>query len=326
MALCSISGLSVKGVVTLSPSNEEDNFDLPFLSDEEKRALVNHTGIRYRRKVHQDERVSDYLEQGIEALVNLVQWNIADIDVLVCVSQPKETQIPSISNQLHGKLNLKNEAMCFDINSGCSGYPYGLHVVGAMLKTLNKPSAKALLCVGDFSSQLIEENDKSTVPIFSDAVSVSAIEVDESIKHISYFNLETIGKGQKAITMENNYMRLNGIDVFSYAVQFVPQHIKKLLEYSNNESTLPEVFILHQANKLINDSIVKRIGIDAELAPSTLYDFGNTASASIPLTLGKFCEKQQIQTAVLCGFGVGFSIGSALVHLPQNFAYLHINT
>ncbi len=288
MALSSISGLSIKGIVTLTPSSKEDNLNLPFLSDDEKKALINHTGIRYRRKANPDECINDYFERGITALSKLVDWNIKDIDVLICVSQPKETQIPSISNQLHGNLNLKSEAMCFDINSGCSGYPYGLHAVGAMLKTINKPNVKAFLCIGDFSSQLIEANDKSTIPIFSDAVSVSAIELDESNKNVSYFHLETLGKGQHAITMNNGYMRLNGIDVFNYAVQYVPQHIKELLEYSDSKSPSPEAYILHQANKLINDSIVKRIGISAELAPSTLYDYGNTASASIPITLGSF--------------------------------------
>ena len=110
-------------------------------------------------------------------------------------------------------------------------------------------------------------------------------------------------------------MRLNGIDVFNYSYKIVPKHVNDLLQHAKNTSA--DVYIFHQANKIINDSISKKLGLTAQVVPSTLYQYGNTASASIPLTLHQYLQTSisQNQIAVLCGFGVGFSVASALVHL-----------
>lgn len=319
MALSSINGLFVKGIVSVLAQNQQDNQSLTLVTPEERIALVNHTGIRFRRVAKSGDTIQAYFTEGIKTLLPAIKWEIDEIDILLCVSQPKETQIPSISNQIHGELCFKQQVLCFDINSGCSGYPYGIHTIASLLKSLNKKNAKGILCVGDLSTQLINPTDKSTVPIFSDVVSVTALEIDTDKPETSYFNLETLGAGQKAIYAQNGVMHLNGIDVFNYAVQYVPNHIKKLMDYAGHPMSFPNAYVLHQANKLINDAIVKRIGVDAALAPTTLYEYGNSASASIPLTLGKFCETTKVDTALLCGFGVGFSIASALVHLSANF-------
>ena len=188
------------------------------------------------------------------------------------------------------------------------------------------------MCCGDISSLLVQ-NDKTTTPIFSDAISVTALEFDNLHKEnplVSYFNLETLGSGHTAIRSdfdENNreVMRLNGIEVFNYSVQFVPRHIKSLL--SEIEGLEIPVVVLHQANKLINDAIAKRIPLPDAAFPSTLYQYGNTASASIPITLVDYLStlspKQFPKHALLSGFGVGFSMGSAVVPISSD---LNINT
>jgi len=68
---------------------------------------------------------------------------------------------------------------------------------------------------------------------------------------------------------------------------------------------------------MINDTIARKAGFGAERLPSSLERYGNTSSASIPVTL---CANAQAfsgkrNDVLLCGFGVGLSWGSALVSL-----------
>jgi 3-oxoacyl-[acyl-carrier-protein] synthase III len=84
--------------------------------------------------------------------------------------------------------------------------------------------------------------------------------------------------------------------------------------------TSADVYILHQANKIINEAIAKRAGIANQVVPSTLYHFGNTASASIPLTLQQYLQESNLQNqwVLMCGFGVGFSVASVLTYISSN--------
>jgi 3-oxoacyl-[acyl-carrier-protein] synthase-3 len=325
MALAKISGIDIKGIIMVLPKHQESNMDLDVIAPDKRASLIEHTGIKFRNKALKQTTVKNLFAKGIETIIDQLKWEKNEVDVIVCVTQTAMISIPSVSNQLHGQLEFGNHTMCYDINSGCSGYVYGLHTIGTLLNSIDKKNARALLCCGDVSSQLIDENDVTTRPIFSDAISITAIEKTDSNNEWA-FNLETNGKGEKAIyTDELNgnqpVMKLNGIDVFSYTLSMVPNNINTLLNFASKDISYPELFVLHQANKLINESVRKKLNIPVEKAPSTLYEYGNTASASIPLTLGLNKAKIIDGNVLLCGFGVGFSVASALVNINANFHF-----
>jgi 3-oxoacyl-[acyl-carrier-protein] synthase-3 len=321
MAITKHQGIKIEGIVNVIPENIIDNLNFTLIDILSIEKLIEHTGIRYRRISKLP--VKSLFTKGIEEILELTNWGLEDIDVLICVTQTHETSIPSIACQLHGELNFEQHTLCYDINSGCSGYIYGLQTISSILASINKSKTRALLCCGDVSTHLLSENDSSTQPIFSDAISVTAIEYDFNDSDTNaYFNLETIGKGQKAIYTEVNddnkkIMRLNGIDVFAYSVKYVPQNIKTLFEAAQIKQESVSTYIFHQANKLINDAIVRKLKLKSELVPQTLGLYGNTASASIPITLCTQLENIK-DWVILSGFGVGFSVASAAIKLPKS--------
>jgi 3-oxoacyl-[acyl-carrier-protein] synthase-3 len=321
MAKTSFNGISLSGVVNVLPSLKQDNLHLNLIKEQERAHFIEVTGIRYRHIFAADTKIVNLFKQGITSLMGNLSWNIADVDVLICVTQTTHTNVPAISCQLHGFLGMPSHTIAFDVNMGCSGYVYGLSVVYSLLNGFRKSGAKAILCCGDLSSQLIEPTDQTTVPIFSDAVSVTGIECNNNDLQTSWFNLETFGAGRNAIYVEQkndaSYMRLNGIDVFNYSLKTVPSHVQELLGFANRSNA--DVYVFHQANKIINDAIAKKLAVANKDAPSTLHHFGNTASASIPVTLHHYLQSNKAngQLALLCGFGVGFSVASALVVIPD---------
>lgn len=326
MALTKTYGVEIVGIETILPHTIEDNLSLQLISSEESKSIVEHTGIRFRRVLKTKEiGIKTFFEKGIELLLPKLNWSKESVDILICVTQTPKTAIPSVACQLHGDLNFGIDTLCYDINSGCSGFVYGLHTVHSIMATFEKENVRALLCCGDISSQITDANDRTVRPIFSDAASVIAIEKNQESTISGYFNLQTDGSGQKAIYTEQTsskvFMKLNGIDVFTYSMKWVPKNIMGLLEFAKKELDFPDLFVFHQANNLINKAIAKKIMLSNEKNPSSLYEYGNTASASIPLTIGTSWDSTTIKSGwiMLVGFGVGFSIASALIKFNPKY-------
>lgn len=322
MALIKTRGTKIVGLISVVPKFTEDNSSLQNISEYDRSQLILHTGIRYRKKVISKEiGVKELFHNAITRLLERLQWETNSIDILICVTQTPKMSIPSTSCQLHGDLEFSENTLCYDINSGCSGFVYGLQTISTLVSSIEKKNARAILCCGDISSSLIDPADPAVQPIFSDAVSVIALEKNEDLESVTgYYHLQTDGSGQKAIFMSQqkgvpSYMSLNGIDVFNYSVQLVPKNIRALLSFADKSIDFPDLTVLHQANKIINEAIRKSLKLDIEKVPSTLYDYGNTASASIPLTLGKAWNSgfKKSGWVMISGFGVGFSVASAII-------------
>lgn len=318
MAISKVKGVKISGIASVLPANRVDNLNIVGANSTKKEALVLHTGIRFRHVVKdKNKSVKVLFKNAIDLLLEELNWNKSSVDVILVVTQTAKSTIPSIACQIHGEMEFSSNVLAYDINSGCSGFVYGLHTASQLLSSIDKTNKRAILCCGDISSSLIEDDDMAVKPIFSDAVCAIGLENDSQGE--SYFNLETFGKGQNAISLvksnTGDWMRMDGIDVFNYAINYVPKNIKTLLDEYSEGVRIPDVYILHQANKLINVAIGNSIGQHENKVPSSLYDFGNTASASIPLTFSLSWENKKTGWALFSGFGVGFSVASALVKI-----------
>lgn len=327
MALAVIKGAQIAGIVSVVPANTEDNSELSIIPQAERDALISLTGIRYRKIASAENKIGDLFKSAVQKLLGQLQWEPQSIDVFICVTQSPDKPLPSISCRLHGEMGWSNNTLCFDINSGCSGFVYGLFTVSTLLAGLGRKKARAVLCCGDISSRFTDPEDRAVRPVFSDAASAIGIEIGDNADEITgYFNLETDGTGRDAIkagyaTDDDAYMRMNGIDIFNYSLKHVPHNVNEVLAFAGKDVDYPDMFVFHQANKLINESIRKKINIPSEKVPYSLYEFGNTASATIPLTLGTVWNGHHPHTGwiLVSGFGVGFSMASGLIKFSPAF-------
>jgi 3-oxoacyl-[acyl-carrier-protein] synthase-3 len=324
-----VRGSAVHAVMTFHPSYTEDNLSLQFDGTTAEK-VVHYTGIRFRKIARNDWSFKEYAIKGVKQFLDTHSLDKDQIDVLVCVTQSNGTSIPSLSFFLHEKLELSTSVYCIDVNSGCSGYVQGIQLVQSILATMSKKECNGLLICGDLSSNLIDPKDQSVRPIFSDAISVTQIKSSsEYTNGISTFSIDADGKGRQAIYSDEttgSKLQLNGIDVFNHSIKMVPSNLTQLQNaLDTSDFTSKEIFF-HQANKIINNSLVRKMGFNSSLVPSTLYDFGNTASASIPLTICNHFSGRDIQLKhlLLCGFGIGFSVASgfvffdtSIIHPPQ---------
>jgi 3-oxoacyl-[acyl-carrier-protein] synthase-3 len=334
MALFSVPNVQLKGLSVCVPANVEDNKELQLLTENERELFIKTVGIRFRRVAAKGTTASDLCFEAANRLLEKISWKREEVNVLLFVTQTPDYIIPNTSSLLQDKLGLSKNCLVFDINLGCSGYVYGLSVISSLLQ--NIPNGKGLLLVGDVSTSIISKTDRSTTPLFSDAGSATALQTSNN--GILHFNLQTDGKEyddiivpdggfrnktneasfivkefEKGVYRSNLDMKLDGLKIFNFALREVAPNINELLQEKAIEKDSIDFFVLHQANQLMLESVRKKLQVPAEKFPYSLYHFGNTSSASIPLTIVTSVSdrvKTEKLKWLLSGFGVGLSWGS----------------
>mgnify|MGYP000134108484 CR=1 FL=1 len=342
MAIFSVSNVKFSGVSACVPKRTVSNHDYEEITEKERNMLIKTTGIEERRVAEVGVATSDLCFEAAEKLIEELEWDKEEIQLLVFVSQSRDYILPATAIILQDRLGLPKTSIAFDVSLGCSGYVYGLSVIASLMSSAQ--TKKALLMVGDISSLSPNEKDKSTYPLFGDAGTVTALEFDPSAPSMN-FNLQSDGSGYKAIIIEDGGVRnpindesyqdveidkgitrnkrnlaLDGLEVFNFSLKEVAPNIRAFLDATHTTKDDYDYFTFHQANKLMNESIRKKLKIEEEKVPYTLRKFGNTSSASIPLTLVKELN-HELETKrlkhIFSGFGVGLSWGTVSVETDK---------
>ena len=336
MGLSTLHNVRFAGMASCVPHRILDNVrDCPPSQRSERERLVRNIGIQHRRICPEWQTFSDLALVATEKLLADLQWQRDEIDALIVVTQSPDYLIPATAIILQDRLGLAHTTIAFDVNLGCSGYPFGLHLLGSMIAAGGVK--KGLLLVGDKSATVKD-------PLFSDAATATALEFDASAPPM-HFDLNSDGSGYKAIMLpagghrdpygvqhaiptrdEHGVLRwpgdliLDGPAVLSFSTQRVPPAVQRLLEYSKVDKEQVDYFIFHQANRMINETIRKKLGLPVEKVPSTLHDLGNTSGASLPVTMTARLHEQlsgSKHKLLLGGFGIGLSWGTAIVDVEN---------
>lgn len=295
-----ISGIKISGISCAVPKNES-----PVVDDKFSKT----TGVYNRRIASYDIKTSDLCIASANKLISDLNICIEDIGVLVFVSQTPNYKLPVTSAILQTVLKIPQSCVCIDIPLGCSGYVYGLSVVSSLIKTIG--CKYGLLLVGDTISKIVDFEDSSTNLLFGDAGSCTILENDSTSSDM-YFHLGTDGTGYECIIQESDLskLKLNGIDVFNFGISKIPKIVNSFISKENIDINLIDLFVFHQANKMMNDKIYSKLKIPEHKTITSLHDFGNTSSTTIPLTIINEIDKfKNAKKVLFCGFGVGLSWG-----------------
>jgi 3-oxoacyl-[acyl-carrier-protein] synthase-3 len=339
MAKVTISGVRVSGIAASVPKSSVSNLDFDLISPADRQKLINTTGIESRRLGPNELTTADLCFEAAKKLLESTGASPAEVEALLFVTQtPDYYFVPATAPVLQSRLGLPKSTVAFDITLGCSGYTYGMYVLASLLASGR--IKRGLLLAGDTPSKTISPRDKSAAPLFGDAGSATLLTLDPSAPDL-HFDLGSDGGGYKAIMVESGGFRhpvdqealkekdlepgisrsavqlaLDGVEVFNFSLREVPKTVKALLEFTGADPGSVDVFVFHQANMLMNEMIRKKLAIPAEKVPYSLKDFGNTSSASIPLSLVT-ARREMLSTGkvktVACGFGVGLSWASLLM-------------
>lgn len=337
MAAIRYKNVGIRAMAACVPQKIGYNKDLTdIMSEEDVEKMISSVGIKERRICDADVCASDLCYKAAKKLME--DNNIApeSIDMLLFMSQCADYRIPATACILQHRLGLSKDCGAMDLSLGCSGYVYALST--AMAYASMEGVNRVLLLDGEAFSKIVNPEDKVNVPLYGDAGTATLIEkgdYDESV-----FILHTDGSGEEAVKIPSGMrypltseslvateredgnkrsdiqVYMDGMEVFNFAIRVVPKGVKEVVKEAGTDLDDIDYIVFHQANKFMTDFFIKKLKFNPDKVPYCIERFGNTSSASVPLTIvselnGKLTENTKI---VMCGFGAGLSWGTAIVN------------
>lgn len=342
MAFLKIDNVKISGISAAVPKLVKEIRELPFFGPGEGEKVVALTKIERSRITPPGMCCSDLCYEAADRLLENLGWDRNDVEALIYVSLSRDYVTPATSALLQDRLGLSKECYCVDIPLACSGYVYGLSNIASLMQTGN--IRKALLLVGETTSQLQSPLDKALWPLHGDAGSATALEFCKEAEPM-YFHLCTDGSRGEAIInvaggtrhpvspddlvmkdAEDGSKRraidsvMDGMNVFGFSITEPPCSVKEMCDYFGLNLVNVDYLLLHQANKYMDDKIGKKLKVDAAKIPFSLYEYGNTSSTTVPMTIvagvGPELSGKKVETVML-GFGSGLSWASAWITLDH---------
>lgn len=304
--------IGIENIASYICENRENNAAKRFNNEPvDESFIINKVGISKIAVKKDGEKSSDLCVKALENLANKYsEFDKTKIDCICVCTQNGDYNLPHTSAIVHGKLKFEKNCAAFDISLGCSGYVYAIGIMKAYME--QNGFKKGLLFTSDPYSEIIDKNDKNTNLIFGDGASVTLLS-ENALFDIGKTNFYTDGSlYDTLIHKSGSPLFMDGRMIFNFALANVPETVNKTLEQENITADDIDLFIFHQASKYIIDNIARRMKLDKSKAPFNISDYGNTVSSSIPVILEQYLHKNN--NILLCGFGVGLSIASTIIH------------
>lgn len=327
-------GGAIVGVVSCLPEKQIPNSQ--FISQFGESAVndvVRMIGVENRFWTTEGVTTKDLCTKAAKHLLKQLEWHPETVDALIFVSQTPDFRLPASACALQADLEFSPACIAFDINLGCSGYPYALWLGMTMLQT--GAASRVLLAVGDTISKIIDPSDRSTALLFGDAATVTAIESSKS--HQATFVMGTDGSGSHNLIVPRGAFKdyslcgdirldgksadclyMDGGEIFNFTLKSVPNLIKETISASGFTIDEHDAFLLHQANMFMLKHLIKKSNIPPQKTPININHYGNTSCASIPLLMTTNLKERLSNGSMklgLFGFGVGYSWAGASLNV-----------
>ena len=275
--------------------------------------ILSKTGVSTRHIADTEETVIDLGAQAVEGLLCSYNLNRNDIDHLVLCTQSSTYRLPSTACLLHKRIGLRNDAGALSFDHGCSGFIYGLSIAKGLIS--GGIARTVLLVTAETYTKYIAQEDRSTRTIFGDGAAATLI--DRAVAdRIGAFSFGTDGSGAEKLIVRDGRLFMDGPEIFNFTLDIVPKTLDDVLTKNGLVKDDIDLFVFHQANKFMLDSIRKVNGLPHDKFYVNLETTGNTVSSTIPIALKQLDEAGRLRTGMkimLMGFGVGLSWGATVI-------------
>jgi 3-oxoacyl-[acyl-carrier-protein] synthase-3 len=322
--------IGIMGTGSCFPERVVPNSYFEKIVDTTDEWIVTRTGIRTRRMIEPGQALSDLATQASEQALEMAGLPPEKLDIIVVGTSTADMLSPSAACIIQHQLGAK-KAVAFDINAACPGFIYGLAVAQKFMQ--DGSYHYALVIGGEIISNRIDFKDRATCVLFGDAAGAVVLGHSNSNGDGEIVDVQIQSDGKlwelihvpgggsripaslKMLEEGLQYLKMQGNEVFKYAVRIMVDSALKAMKSAGVTSNEIDWFIPHQANIRIMDTVAKRLRIPKEKVIITVHKYGNTSAASIPTALDEGVRGGKIQRGDLIltsSFGAGFTWGAAL--------------
>lgn len=337
-------GKRISGILVVVPANERSfdeemkNYNFP---EARSLKLKEVMGFNKRRIVTPGVCVSDLSVFGLQKLFERGWLKRDDVDALLLITQTPDHFLPPTSSLVHGRLGLKQDMLCLDINQACAGFVTGLMQAFILLE--QESVKKVVLINADVLSRKASPKDRHMYPLIGDAASITILERDTQ-DSVIYGNLKTDGSRAEALIIPAGGLRLpstpetavlenvgdqnlrakdhvfmDGSAIFNFVQTEVPPLIESLLTRAGVSADSIDYFLCHQPNRFMLEKLADKMKVPYAKMPNNVVEhFGNNNSVTIPTLIAfNFRERLLKETLHVClvGFGGGLVWAAILMRI-----------
>ncbi|EEY35859.1 beta-ketoacyl-ACP synthase III [Pseudoleptotrichia goodfellowii] len=319
--------VGILGTGSYLPEKVMTNDDLSKFVDTNDEWIRTRTGIRERRIAAENEATSDLAYKAAEKAIENAKIDKNEIDLVIVATMSPDHITPATAAIVQDKLGIN--AAAFDLSAACTGFVYAFTTGYSFVKS---GIYKKVLVIGaETMSRILDWEDRTTCVLFGDGAGAVVLGQIENGGYIAS-HLVSDGSGaedviipaggsrnpvsKEEIDKREIYFKMKGSDVFKFAVRAFPETVENVLAQGNTTADDVDMFIPHQANIRIIESIAKRFKQPLDKFYVNLQRYGNTSGASIPLALDEANKEGKLKKGdkvVMVGFGGGLTYGSILL-------------
>ncbi|MEM7811901.1 MAG: beta-ketoacyl-ACP synthase III [Planctomycetota bacterium] len=322
-----LMGIRVLGTGSAVPQRVVTNDELEREYGFEPGWIEQRSGILERRYAAEGEATSDLCVAAAKDAMEASGVSADEIDLCVVGTFTPDFGCPSTACLVQDRLGL--DAAAFDVQAACSGFVYALVTAAQYVATGN--SRCALVIGADVNSRIVDKNDQRTAPLFGDGAGAVLITRGGPEQGFLCYQTGADGSGGPLLTMPaggsltpvtadaiaagEHYLKMDGRNVFKWAVKAVTQTIELVLEKEGLSPHDVSLYLLHQANARILKAAMEPLGVPASKIWCNLTKYGNTSAASVPLALDEAYRAGKVEpgdTLLMSGFGAGLTWGTGL--------------
>ncbi|MCM1120874.1 MAG: ketoacyl-ACP synthase III [bacterium] len=316
--------MSVKIIGTGSalPAKIVTNEDLTHLVETSDEWIRERTGIGSRH-ISTGETVATLAAQACEKALDSAGRKASEVELLIVATCTPERGIPCAACQVQSLLGASGAA-AFDLNAACAGFLFALHTAWAYVEAGIYDNA--LIAGSEVLSKIVDWSDRGTCVLFGDGAGAVLVERSERSGILGFVQHADGSKGEVlqcdgrelnnpyvSVPSQIPHVQMDGREVFAFAVRQVPASILEVLGQVQLAPEDVDLYVLHQANRRILESIARRLSLDMDRFPMNLDRVGNMSSAAIPVLLDELNRAGRLRegmTLVLSGFGAGLTYGA----------------
>lgn len=312
------------GIGSYVPDTVVTNQDLMKFLDTDDAWIRERTGICERR-VSKDMGTCGLAIEAAKRAIDDAGIDPKEIDLIVLATSSGDRAFPAAAMDVQAAIGAVN-AVGFDITAACSGFIFGLHIAHSFFAA---GIYKTALIIGaETLSKVVDWTDRGTCILFGDGAGAAVVRASETgiIRTLmgsdgtKGWTLEcqarNLGNCVNGIKPELGFMKMDGKEVFKFAVRKVPEIVAQILEDAQMDPEEIKYFVLHQANFRILEAASRRLKVPMDRIPVNIDRYGNTSAASVPILLDELQRDGKLERGdklVLAGFGSGMTWGATLL-------------
>ncbi|HXW71521.1 MAG TPA: beta-ketoacyl-ACP synthase III [Methylocella sp.] len=325
-----MTNAQILGTGSYAPKRILTNHELAELVDTTDAWITERTGIKARRIAAEGEVTSDMAIIAARHALAMSGTKAEDLDMIITATISPDMPLPACAVIIQAKLGAWR-AFAFDISAACAGSLYALTIADQFIRN---GRARRVLVIGvELLSRLVDWNDRNTCVLFGDAAGALVVGPGQGDgRGLLTTHLHSDGRAAGILSIPGggsqhpqsaevlargmDKIAMNGREIYKFAVRALPEVILEALDANGLSVADIDHIVPHQANARIVESVLERLGIPLQKCWLNLDRYGNTSSASLPISLDEANRAGRLKPGdliAMMAIGAGMTWGSALM-------------